>query len=356
MLGTATRNFVVAPFLYLIAMAATWFTLPGEVRTVNPANNQNRASLAETLRNYARQLTAGYHLVISHPILRTATIASAIFAAFMWLTFLLFAPLYANYAIFHADPTLLAPIKGLIIAMFGIGSLYGGKLTSMITRGLKQRFGEDKEALDEASRRSTIQWIAYGAIASLSLGAMAVPWPVIAPFLSSAAITTATAALGLSISPTAVVAGIIGFAATLAVRLPKVGFGILMAAVTLTFPSHVAIVSTAFLILGAVQGIAGNMKDSLFDTRVQELGEKKKQGDARAFVNASTVLAAAVLTVILKFITYGQLPFNIPSPIASFSGLPGIWPFVAFFGAVVIPATLLGIWVSRKLNTLTTPH
>jgi len=27
MLGTATRNFIVAPFVYLPAMAATWFTL-----------------------------------------------------------------------------------------------------------------------------------------------------------------------------------------------------------------------------------------------------------------------------------------------------------------------------------------
>jgi hypothetical protein len=179
-------------------------------------------------------------------------------------------------------------------------------------------------------------------------------YPMARYLVNSAAITAFTTSLGLAISPAFVVALAIGASATLAVRLPKLGLAGLLV-IWLTFPLHVAIVSTAFLGLGTFQGAAKNMKDSLFDIRVREVGGKDKQGDARAFVTASNILAAAILTVILGFISFGQLPYSIPSPFSSFKGLPGIWPFVVFFFTVVVPSTALGVWVARRLGALTKP-
>jgi hypothetical protein len=147
---------------------------------------------------------------------------------------------------------------------------------------------------------------------------------------------------------------VLGTGTILSMWKPKLGLALALAPVLLAFPAHVALTAAAFFGFGLLQVVAGLKNDSLFDKLAQERAPAD-YANAAAFNGAFAMFAAVLGLTALKFLIYGSLPFGIPSPIPAFAGLPGIWPFVAIFAGLAVPAMFLMLHFTRLLDKLTAP-
>jgi hypothetical protein len=253
------------------------------------------------------------------------------------------APTFGKFAIGPgADSSLAAPVMGLIAGLFSFGGLFAGKLVNAHAQALQAKHGDDAVASEEAARTSTMRWLKYGALSFLAVGAMALPLPVIAPLIN------------LGSHASIAVTAVLGTGTILSMWKPKLGLALALAPVLLAFPAHVALTAAAFFGFGLLQVVAGLKNDSLFDKLAQERAPAD-YANAAAFNGAFAMFAAVLGLTALKFLIYGSLPFGIPSPIPAFAGLPGIWPFVAIFAGLAVPAMFLMLHFTRLLDKLTAP-
>jgi hypothetical protein len=185
-----------------------------------------------------------------------------------------------------------------------------------------------------------MRWLKYGALSFLAVGAMALPLPVIGPLIH------------LGAHAAVAITAVLGTGTILAMWRPKLGLALAMAPVLLAFPSNVALTAAAFFVFGLLQVVASLKNDSLFDKLAQEKAPAD-YANAAAFVGAFSMFAGVLGLTALKFLIYGALPFGIPSPLPAFTGLSGIWPFVAIFAGLAVPAMLGVLHFTRRLDRLT---
>ena len=354
LLGTATRNLIIAPFFYLAAIGLLWSSLkiPKAADEARLAAWREKAAqvgggrVASVFKNFASQIAKGFKVVMRDPALRASAMITMLMILFNVMTYSVLGPAFGKFAVAAMGPsaasTSAAPIMGLIVGLFSFGGLFAGKIVTKHSHDIEAKHGGDDAAAEEAARSSAMRWLKYGALSFLAVGAMALPLPIIGPLIhlgSHAAI---------------VVTAVLGTGTILSMWKPKLGLALAMAPVLLAFPSHVALAATAFFGFGLMQVVAALKNDSLFDRLVQEKAPAD-YANAAAFVGASSMFAGMLGLTAVKFLIYGSLPFGIPSPIPAFVGLPGIWPFVAIFGGLAVPAMAAMYYLTRRLDRLTSP-
>ena len=352
LLGTATKNLLIAPFFFLAAAGLLLVSLK-----IPKASDQARMAawgekaaqtgggvrlrVAGVFKNFAKQLAAGCKVVMRDPALRASALITMLMVVFNVLTYSVLGPTFGTFAVgAGADSSMAAPIMGLIGGLFSLGGLFAGKIVSKHARDIEAKHGGDSAAAAESARSSAMRWLKYGAMSFLAVGAMALPLPVIGPLIH------------LGSHAAVAVAAVLGTGTILSMWKPKLGLALAMAPVLLAFPSHVVLAAVAFFGFGLLQVVASVKNDSLFDKLVQEKAPAD-YANAAAFVGASSMFAGMLGLTALKFLIYGKLPFGIPSPIPVFAGLPGIWPFVAIFGGLAVPAALAMWFLTRRLDRLT---
>ncbi|MFI5350887.1 MAG: hypothetical protein ACHQ2Z_15170 [Elusimicrobiota bacterium] len=353
LLGTATKNLLIAPFFFLAAAGLLLVSLKipkasdqarmaawGEKAAQTGAG---RGRVAAAIKNFAKQLATGGKVVMRDPALRSSAIITMLMVVFNVLTYSILGPTFGKFAVgAGADPSMAAPIMGLIGGLFSLGGLFAGKIVSKHARDIEAKHGGDPAAAAETARSSAMRWLKYGALSFLAVGAMALPLPVIGPLIH------------LGSHAAVAVAAVLGAGTILSMWKPKLGLALAMAPVLLAFPSHVVLAAVAFFGFGLLQVVASVKNDSFFDKLVQEKSPAD-YANAAAFVGASSMFAGMLGLTALKFLIYGALPFGIPSPIPAFAGLHGLWPFVAIFGALAVPATIAMYALTRRLDRLTKP-
>jgi hypothetical protein len=353
-LGTATHNLLIAPFFYLAAVGLLWTSL----RIPKAADDARLAAWREksahsgggvlnralgVFKNFGRQIGLGYRVVMRDPALRASAIATATLVLFNVLTYAILAPTFGKFAIGPgADSSLAAPIMGLIAGLFSFGGLFAGKIVNAHAAAVAAKYADDQDAKKEAARASTIRWLKYGALSFLAVGAMALPLPAVGPLIHLGS----HAAIGVT--------AVLGTGTILSMWKPKLGLALAMAPVLVAFPLHVSLVAVSFFAFGLLQVAASLKNDSLFDKLVQERAPGN-YANAAAFVGAFSMFAGMLGLTALKLLIYGSLPFGLPSPFPAFVGLPGIWPFVAIFGGLAVPAMLAMLRFSSVLNRQTRP-
>jgi|GEM_PF-1979282 len=353
-LGTATTNMIIAPWLYLVAIGLLFTSLkiPKSADEARLAASRERAAnikggvlgrVAAAFKNFGSQVAKGYTVVMHDPALRSSTMVTTLMIVFNVAVYSILAPTFGKFAVGPgAASSLAAPIMGLIAGLFSFGGLFAGKLVNKHARDVAAKYGADAAGAEEAARASTMRWLKYGALSFLAVGAMALPLPAIAPLI----------ALGTHAS--IVVTAVLGTGTILSMWKPKLGLALALTPVLLAFPAHVALAAVAFFAFGMLQVVAALKNDSLFDKLAQERAPAD-YANAAAFNGAFAMFAAVLGLTALKFLIYGSLPFGIPSPIPAFVGLPGIWPFVAIFAGLAVPAMLAMLHFTRRLDRLTTP-
>jgi hypothetical protein len=352
-LGTATKNLLIAPFFYVAAIGLLWFSLKipkaaddARVAAYREKAAQNGSGVASVFKNFAKQVAKGYQVVMHDPALRASAMITMLMILFNVMTYSILAPAFGKFAIAAmgagAASTSAAPIMGLIAGIFSFGGLFAGKIVTKHAQDVEAKHGGDAPAAEEAARSSAMRWLKYGALSFLAVGAMALPLPIIGPLIH------------LGTHTAVAVMAVLGTGTILSMWKPKLGLALAMAPVLLAFPSHVALVALSFFGFGLLQVVASLKNDSLFDKLVQEKAPAD-YANAAAFVGAFSMFAGMLGLAALKFLIYGSLPFGIPSPFAAFAGLPGIWPFVAIFGALAVPAMLAMLYFTRRLDRITRP-
>jgi hypothetical protein len=354
LLGTAARNLIIAPFFYLAAIALLWSSLkiPKAVDDARLAAWREKAAangggrVASVFKNFAKQLAKGFKLVMRDPALRASATITMLIVLFNVMTYSVLGAAFGKFAVSAmgagAASSSAAPIIGLVIGLFSFGGLFAGKIVTKHSHDVQAKHGTDAPAAEEAARSSAMRWLKYGALSFLAVGAMALPLPIIGPLLH------------LGSHAAVAVTAVLGTGTILAMWKPRLGLALAMAPVVLAFPSHVALAAIAFFGFGLMQVVAALKNDSLFDKLVQERAPAD-YANAAAFVGAFSMFAGMLGLVALKFLIYGALPFGIPSPLPAFVGLPGVWPFVAIFGGLAVPAMLAMLYFTRRLDRLTAP-
>jgi hypothetical protein len=354
LLGTATKNLIIAPFFYLAAIGLLWSSLKipkssDEARLTawrKQAAESGGGRVSSVFKNFARQIAKGYKLVMHDPAMRASALITMLMILFNVMTYSILGPAFGKYAVAAMGPsaagTSAAPIMGLIVGLFSFGGLFAGKIVTKQSRDIESRHEDDPAAAQEAARSSAMKWMKYGALSFLAVGAMALPLPIIGPLIVLGSHTAL------------VVTAVLGAGTILSMWRPKLGPALAMAPVALAFPSHVVLAAAAFFVFGFMQVVASLKNDTLFDRLVQEKAPAD-YANAAAFVGAASMFSGMLGLTALKFLIYGALPFGIPSPVPAFTGLHGVWPFVAIFGGLAVPAALLMYSFTRRLNALTSP-
>jgi len=347
LLGTATRNLLIAPFFYLAAVGLLWrsLKLPKSSDDARLAAWSARAPAAgrNVFRNFARQIATGYRVVMSDGALRASAMITVLMVLFNVLTYSILGPTFGKFAVgAGSNAGHAAPVMGLVVGLFSFGGLFAGKLVARQSHDIEARHGAGTPAAEEAARASTMRWLKFGALSFLAVGAMALPLPVVGPLIHLGGHA------GLAVT------AVLGAGTVLSLWRPKLGLALALIPVLLTFPSRVVLTAVSFLAFGMLQVVAALKNDSLFDRLVQEKAPAD-YANAAAFVGAFSMLAGMTGLTALKFLIYGTLPFGIPSPVPAFSGLPGIWPFVAIFAGLAVPAMVGALRFARRLDRLTRP-
>jgi hypothetical protein len=226
------------------------------------------------------------------------------------------------------------PIIGLLGGMFSFGGLFAGRL---IVEEQKRMDRKPKDQIPEANRRSTLRWLILGAVGTLLLGVLALPIPAIAPLITPAMIA---AAAGLLHVPAWLVVPVaLALGAVTALRWPITGLLLVIAPALLAFPLNIGLAAVAFLAFGLINIMVTMKTDTFVDTNVP--GELI--ADAQGAVKAGSMFAAMLGLIALKFLFQGKLPFFIPSPFPSFTGLEGPAAFLWVTGG----SALLGGLIAR---------